>query len=393
MATRTERRILSDEILNRCLERAPVYDRENRFFREDFEDLRNAGYLKIAVPPELGGLGLSLAKVCREQRRLAYYAAPTALAVNMHLYWTGVAADLYRAGDKSLEWLLRGAADGEVYAAGHAESGNDVPVLLSTTKAERVEGGYRFTGHKAFGSLTPVWTYLGLHGMDTSDPAAPKIVHAFMHRDTSGYTIKETWDVLGMRATRSDDTVLNGVFVPDQYIARVVPAGAAGVDLFVLGIFAWALTGFANIYYGLARRALDLTVENVKKKTSVGLSRSMAYHPGVQHGIADMVIEMESIGPQIEKMAQDWSDGVDYGHDWVIKIVASKYRATEGAWRVIDTALDLAGGFGIFKESGLERLFRDARLGRIHPANGMLTREFISKITLGVNPDEQPRWG
>jgi alkylation response protein AidB-like acyl-CoA dehydrogenase len=311
----------------------------------------------------------------------------------MHLYWTGVAADLYRAGDKSLEWLLRGAANGEVYAAGHAESGNDLGILLSTAKAERVEGGYRFTGRKSFGSLTPVWTYLGIHAMDDSDPDAPKIVHAFMHRDTSGYTIKETWDVLGMRATRSDDTIMNGAFVPDQYIGRVVPAGAAGVDLFVLSIFAWALAGFANIYYGLARRALDLTIENVKKKTSVGLSRSMAYHPGVQHGIADMVIELESIGPQIEQMAQDWSDGVDYGHDWVIKIVAAKFRAVEGAWRVVDTALDLAGGFGIFKESGLERLFRDARLGRIHPANGMLTREFISKITLGINPDEQPRWG
>jgi alkylation response protein AidB-like acyl-CoA dehydrogenase len=202
----------------------------------------------MAVPEELGGLGMTLAEVCREQRRLAYYAAPTALAVNMHLYWTGVAADLYRAGDRSLEWLLRGAADGEVYAAGHAESGNDVPVLLSTTKAERVEGGYRFTGRKAFGSLTPVWTYLGIHGMDASDPAAPKIVHAFMHRDTSGYNIKETWDVLGMRATRSNDTIMNEAFVPDQYVARVVPAGATGVDLFVLGVFAWALTGFANIY-------------------------------------------------------------------------------------------------------------------------------------------------
>ena len=98
----------------------------------------------------------------------------------MHLYWTGVAADLWRAGDKSLEWLLTGAVKGDVYAAGHAEKGNDIPVLLSTTKAEPVKGGYRFTGHKHFGSLTPVWTFLGLHGLDTSDPAAPKVVHAFM---------------------------------------------------------------------------------------------------------------------------------------------------------------------------------------------------------------------
>ena len=54
-------------------------------------------------------------------------------------------------------------------------------------------------------------------------------------------TIKETWDVMGMRATRSDDTLLEGAFVPDSHIVRVVPAGLAGADYFVLSIFAWAL--------------------------------------------------------------------------------------------------------------------------------------------------------
>jgi alkylation response protein AidB-like acyl-CoA dehydrogenase len=100
--------------------------------------------------------------------------------------------------------------------------------MLSTTHAERAEGGYRFFGHKIFGSLTPVWTRLGLHAMDTSDPANPRIVHAFLPRDAEGYRIVPTWDVLGMRATRSDDTVLEGAFVPDKYIPRIVPAGLAG---------------------------------------------------------------------------------------------------------------------------------------------------------------------
>ena len=102
---------------------------------------------------EFGGAGMTLAEVCREQRRLAYHAPATALAVNMHLYWLGVAADLWRRGDASLEWILREAAAGEIFAAGHAESGNDIPVLLSTTKAERVEGGYRFTGHEALSAV------------------------------------------------------------------------------------------------------------------------------------------------------------------------------------------------------------------------------------------------
>ena len=269
--------VLTPEMLQRFSDRAPQYDRENRFFDEDFEELRKAGYLTIAVPAELGGGGYTLADVCREQRLLGYHAPATALAVNMHLYWTGLVADLWRAGDKSLEWLLVEAMNGAVFAAGHAESGNDVPVLLSTTKAERVNGGYRFTGHKSFGSLSPVWSFLGLHGLDTSDPTAPKVVHAFMPRDTPGYSIKETWDVLGMRATRSDDTILDGAFVPDRYVARVVPAGAAGIDQFVLAVFAWALLGFGNVYYGMARRALDLTVDTLKKKGSVALTQQLEF--------------------------------------------------------------------------------------------------------------------
>ena len=225
--------VLTEEMLARFESRAATYDRENRFFKEDFEELRAAKYLLLPVPPEFGGAGMTLAEVCREQRRLAYHAPATAVAVNMHLYWVGVAADLWRSGDASLEWILREAAAGEIFAAGHAESGNDLPVLLSSTKAERVEGGYNFTGRKHFGSLTPVWTRFGMHGMDTSDPAHPKIVHAFMPRNAPGYTIKETWDTLGMRATRSDDTVLENAFVPDRYIVRVSPAGAAGMDAYV----------------------------------------------------------------------------------------------------------------------------------------------------------------
>jgi alkylation response protein AidB-like acyl-CoA dehydrogenase len=311
----------------------------------------------------------------------------------MHLYWTGIAADLFRAGDTSLAWLLDSAMKGQIFAAGHAESGNDIPVLLSTTRAERVSGGYRFTGRKSFGSLTPVWTYLGIHGMDTSDPSGPKIVHAFMPRDTEGYIIDETWDVLGMRATRSDDTILDGAFVPDRYVARVVAPGAAGVDHFVLALFAWALLGFGNIYLGLARRALDITVQSLRNKRSIALSRPMIYHPEVQHRIAQMQLALDPIEPHLERISQDWSSGVDHGAQWPAKILSAKYHAVENAWKAVDLAMEVAGGFGIFKRSGLEQIFRDARLGRIHPGNSMFTHELVAKTVLGISPDELPRWG
>lgn len=386
-------RILSDEQLEAFRSRVALYDERNEFFHEDFEELKASGYLIQAVPEELGGLGLSFAEVCRQQRRLAYHAPADALAVNMHIYWTGVAADLWRAGDTSLEWLLREACAGEIFAAGHGEKGNDVPVLMSTCKAEPVDGGYCFTGTKNFGSLSPVWTRLGVHGIDQSDPEHPKIVHAFIPREADGLEIRDNWDVMGMRATQSHDTVLDAAFVPDRYVARVLDPGIGGADAFILGIFIWGPIGFANVYCGLARHAFDKALAGVANKTSVAMSRPMAWHPEVQSGVMQMAVELDAIEAHLDRTAEDWTHGVDHGGLWPAKSLMTKYHATEGAWRVIDRAFDLAGGFGIFKASGWERILRDGRIGRIHPGNRAITTEVVAKSYLGLDLDAQPRWG
>jgi alkylation response protein AidB-like acyl-CoA dehydrogenase len=387
----SDEHVLSDEMLHCFAERAAGYDKENRFFHEDFADLQRAGYLTMAVPRELGGLGLNLAQVCREQRRLAYHAPATALGINMHVYWVGLVADLWQRGDRSLEWLLRQAMEGEVFNAGHSERGNDLPVLLSTSKAERVEGGFRITGHKMFCSMAPVWTRYGLHAMWADAEGGPKVVHAFMPRDTEGYRIAETWDTMGMRATRSDDVVLDEAFVPDRYVARIVPAGVP--DAFVLGIFAWGLMGFANVYYGVAKRAIDLALPAIKTKKSLAVSRNMAYHPGIQHAVAQMMLAFEPIGPHLDRVAEEWSNGVDYGAGWPAKIVGAKHHAVEACWRIVDHAMEVSGGAGMFRANQLERLFRDARCGRFHPANAFLTHEIVAKTALGIDLGEQPRWG
>jgi alkylation response protein AidB-like acyl-CoA dehydrogenase len=113
----------------------------------------------------------------------------------------------------------------------------------------------------------------------------------------------------------------------------------------------------------------------------------------MQNGLADMVMAVEMMGPLLDTTAREWSEGVDHGANWLIKIVGTKHIVVEAAWKVVDTALDLAGGYGIFKANEIERLFRDARLGRIHPGNAALSHELIGKATLGINPDETPRWG
>jgi alkylation response protein AidB-like acyl-CoA dehydrogenase len=385
--------MLTDEMLQRFDERAPVYDRDNQFFDEDFEELRTSGYLMSPLPVEFGGAGLDLITVNRLQRRLAYCAPATAIAVNMHLYWVGVAADMRRSGDSSCDWILERASEGHIFAAGHGEAGCDVPVLLSSSHAERVEGGWEITGHKIFGSLSPVWSYLGVHAMDTSDPEHPVVVHGFLHRDNQRYRIEETWDTLGMRATQSHDTILDRAFIPDAAVPVVCPAGFAGAGLYHVALFAWGLLGFAGVYAAIARRAYDEVLGQLPSRRSIALERTMAHHPEVQHHVAEMRIHLEALEAHLDRVCDDWSTGVDHSHDWPVKILACKHDVVTRAWAVVDTALDLTGGSGIFKRSRIEQLFRDARLGRIHPGNTMLTHELVGKMSLGINPDDRPRWG
>jgi alkylation response protein AidB-like acyl-CoA dehydrogenase len=77
--------------------------------------------------------------------------------------------------------------------------------------------------------------------------------------------------------------------------------------------------GFANIYCGLAMRTLDKSISAVKGKRSLAMTRSMAYHPEVQHAVAQMVIELESIGPHRRRLVE----GVNYGGEWPARLFAA----------------------------------------------------------------------
>ena len=390
-STSTKIRSLSQETLLRLRDRAAHHDAVGRYAIEDLADLRAAGWFTAAVPEDLGGVGLNLAELGDEQRRMARYSPAAALSTSMHHYWVGLAADLRRMGRPGADLIIGYVLNGDLLASGHAEVGNDVPVALSTTSASRVEGGWRITGRKMFGSLGQHWNRLGFHAMDSSDPTAPVVVHGFLPHDAPGLSTVPNWDAQGMRATESHDTVLENVFVPDSDVLCVVPAGPPSHPA-VSVMLVWAVTLIANVYVGIAERALEIAVALAGRRTSVAIPRgTFAHHPLVQHQVADMYLALDAARSCVDAVARDWVGGVDHGPMWGPKVLAAKWQATVAANRVVDLACEVVGGSSYRRGTELERLSRDVRAARFHPGTDAFTHETLGKALLGVDGDG-PRW-
>lgn len=375
---------LGESLLEQIHGRAAGYDRDNAFFSEDLHALRDAGYLAAHVPTALGGAGLTLPELAREQSRLAAAAPATALGINMHQVWCAVARILHERGDHGLDPLLREAVAGELFAFGISERDNDLVLFSSGTRAEPDgEQGYRFHGTKIFTSLAPAWTRLGVHGLDDSDPDDPRIVYGFLTRE--GTRTLEDWDTLGMRATQSRTTVLDGAHAPADRVVRRLPVGSQP-DLFVLAIFAGFEILVSSVYLGIAQRALDLAVDAAQHRSSKRTGTLRAHDPDVRRRLADAAIALDGVTTQLHALATDVDTQVDHGDRWFAKLAGLKVRATDVAQDVVEAAIRVGGGASYSAGNELSRLYRDVLAGQFHPSDDSSAHRTVATAILGPLP-------
>ena len=378
--------ILTPDLLARLRSRAPGYDAANAFFTEDLEDLRRAGYLALFTPASGGGAEMDISAVAACQRLLASAAPATALAVNMHLVWCGVAYLLARQGDHSLDFVLSEAAAGELFAFGVSEPGNPAVLFDSHTEAHPADGGgYAFTGTKIFTSLSPAWTRLGIFGKDSTDPGDPRLVFGFADRGTAGITTMDDWNTMGMRASQSCTTRLDGAVVPADRMVRTTPVGPHS-DAFVFGIFALFETLLSAVYAGIGDRAVQLAVEAARSRIARDGVPASA-DPATRWKIADAALRMDGVGLELAAVAADLDAGTDHGPYWFPLLSGLKYRTTETARDVVETAVRVTGGRSYSKGSEVERLYRDVLAGIFHPSSEDSVHASVANAVLGPVQD------
>lgn len=369
------------ELADAFADRAAAHDRDNTFPFRNYEDLRGAGFLRLSVPAELGGLGAGLADILPILERLAMGDGATALAVTMHISPLGQWASVWRrTRNPRLERLLREAAEDKlVWASVTSEKGLPNDMTDARTKAVAAPGGFVVTGRKSFATNTAVATHCSITARHEEAEGGPRLLLCQIALDQPGVRIHQTWDTLGMRATQSNDVELDEVFVDDERVVHSLPV--RHMDARILEtVWAWAMPAFSAVYTGIAAGALEWVVGQVT-------GRGKAADPVVQDVLGECRILVESSRALIFRHAEEvrtrrlFELGVQEG---VSRCALVKYVASNNAVRVLQRLVDVVGGASYTRALPFERLWRDVQAGTFMPMGNLAARRLIGASALGV---------
>ncbi|GAA3737149.1 acyl-CoA dehydrogenase family protein [Plantactinospora mayteni] len=375
----------------RLAARAAEHDRDGTFPVEDFADLRSAGLLGLMVPARLGGLGASFAGYAAVASELARGNGATALVFNMHASVTGALGALTEELAEALgvpsealaarDRLLAEAAAGAWYAVAMSERGAGSRLSKLTTTYEPVDGGYHIKGAKTFCSGAG---HADGYLVAARSVADQSVVSQFLvPAGPDGLHVEPTWDSLGMRATASHDLHLDVTVPTDRLLG-----GVEGLALVVAQLMPhWLVASYAAVYVGVARAAIDAAVEHL---TGRGLDGLPAVRARV--GRADAATAAAQLAVTEAARRVDEAPGDAETNRWVWR---AKLLAGTTAAEVAASMVEAAGTSATRRGHPLERLYRDARCGSLHPATSDVCADWLGIAALGGDPDRDastPRW-
>jgi alkylation response protein AidB-like acyl-CoA dehydrogenase len=366
---RTDWAGVAGELVPRFAARAAGHDAGDTFVAANYAELRERRVFSAGVPVELGGGGASHPELCEVLRTLAHACSSTALALAMHTHPLATAVWRWRHESAPLEGLLRRIAAEELVLV--TSGGSDF--LPGSGTAVKVDGGYRVTGRKVFGSGSPAG-HLFMTMAIYDDPAdGPTVLHVAVPLDAPGVTVADNWRTLGMRGTGSNDILLDNVFVPDAAVGARRPPGRWTQVFFVIYCIAFPL--IYSVYLGVAEAARQIAIREAGRRRQ---------DPAIQALVGEMDNELAGTRLAVRRMIEV-ADTDRLGPETTNEMLIGRTLAGRGAIRTVEKALEVAGGAGFYRGLGLERLFRDVQGARYHPLHEKPQTVFTGRFALGLD--------
>lgn len=370
----------ADELRAWAAEAGPVlaagaaqHDEAGEWVDESFQYLRDNGFLALAVPRELGGMGATIREVAIVERELAAHCASTALAMSMHQQVTAFTAWRYRRDLPGAEATLRRIADDGIVLV--STGGADFTHPRGT--ATKVEGGYRVSGRKVFASQSPVGSVMSTMFAFDDPQQGRRVLNLAVPFADPGVSVHDNWNTLGMRGTASNDISINDVFVPDERVLANRPHGVVDPPLQVVVTIAFSIIN--GVYLGVADSAAAHAIDAASRH---------ADDPMVQRQVGLMTHRLRVASWAHDGALNVVGDDPAPAMETVAAVMAAKREIALAGIEICDIAMELGGGAAFFKGSPIERAYRDIRAAKFHPFTPEATLLHAGRLALGVPCDE-----
>jgi len=348
-------------------------DEESKFRPEILRQMFELGLMAIEIPEQYGGQGgtffqavLAIEEIARVDPAAAVIVdVQNTLVINAILRWG--------TEEQKSRWLPRLARDTVAsYALSEAGSGSDAFAL--TTRAEPPDGGggWSLTGRKLWiTNAAEAGLFLVFANADPGQ-GYKGITCFVVERETPGFTVGRKEDKLGIRASSTCELILDGAAVPAANVLGEVGKGyKIAIETLNEGRIA-----IGGQMVGLAQGALDHALAYAQDRKQFG--KPIAEFQGVQFDLAEMATGIEAA----RLLTYNAARLREAGRPFLTEAAMAKYFSSQIAETVASQAVEIFGGAGFTKDYPVEKLYRDAKIGRIYEGTSNMQRLTIAKQIL-----------
>jgi len=337
---------------------AVAVDEQSRFPFEAHKLLLQIGYPKLTLPKEYGGEGLSVYDMILVQETLASYDENASLSLG----WTlGVVGEIYDKKlwtDDILQAFALEVQKGAIINRAVSELATGSPTRGGRpgTTAVSTDNGWLLNGRKIFTTASPVLDYF-LTSAWIEEKG--QIGFFLIHKDVTGLSIVENWEMSAMRGTSSHDLVLENVVVPKNYLVELPNHPSGGK------INGWILHIPAT-YLGIAQAARDYALHFANHHQPNSLNAPISTLPNVQQLLGDIELKLHQARFVLYGVAEAYDDPARRT-TLTNEMAVAKHTVTNLAIDIVDKAMRVVGAKSLQLTNPLQRYYRNVRAGLHNP--------------------------
>jgi alkylation response protein AidB-like acyl-CoA dehydrogenase len=350
---------------------AAELDREDRVPFETLEKLADAGFMGLCVPEEYGGAGMDFLSYCLLIEEISRADAGVGVTLAVHTSAGTLPIVMFGTEKQKAQWVppLARAERIGCFALTEPETGSDASAIR--TRAEKIEGGYRISGHKQWVTNGRIAGTMILFAR-TEGGAKEGVTAFIVPTDAEGISFGKHAEKMGVISATTDDVLFDNVFVPEE--DRL---GEEGRGLRVaLGTLDTGRIGIAAQAVGIAEAAFRYASQYAAGRTTFG--KPIAEHQAIAFKLADMQTRIRAARLLVYEAAWMKDQKMPHGEAGA----RAKLYASQVANEVAYEAVQVLGGRGYMKNHPVERYYRDARVTEIYEGTSEIQRLVISRAIL-----------